>query len=149
MAFRKFDTHENLPEQQREGEATAKRKRVAPEIEQSAESAQQDQKTALPLEWRKLAPFIEAQRSQKPTEAYLSSFWSRLRPRLRRAIRRDELVREYLRDTFWRRWALRTATAALLLALAYSWNIQRSQMDQMRSQMNQMQQQIQTLKGGK
>ena len=148
MKFKLFEPHKNAPvEQQRESEEKIKRTRVAPEVEPTTQESTH-QKSSIPLEWRTLAPLIEAHQSRKPTEEYLNSFWNRLRPRLKRAIQQHELVQQYLRETFWRRWTLRAATAAILLALAISWNIQRHQIDQLQTQIQQLQQQIQPSKAG-
>lgn len=110
--------HLKRPQQQEttKTEKTTRPKLAAPEV---GSPGQETKKASLPLEWKSLAPFIEAQRARRPDPGYTARFWRRIRPLIERRIHQQELVQEYLRETFWRRWGLRTAAAVMFLALLF------------------------------
>jgi anti-sigma-K factor RskA len=143
MRFRQFEPHKSrLAGEQNAEISQEQRKRALPELQ---EGKADEKKRAIPLEWRTLAPFIETYRSQRLTHGYSGEFWRRLLPRLRRAIRQDELVREYLRRTFWRRWALRAVAASALLALAFSLCAERERSRLLRNRIDALEKQIQAM----
>ena len=135
MRFRKIETEKGKGQ-------------LAEQQELSSGGKQQKERGALPLEWRELAPFIEAHRAVRPTEHYLERFWHRFLPRLNLAIRKDELVREYLRETFWPRWMLRAAAALVVGALAFGWLAAREENRQLHSRLSQLEREIQVMKAG-
>jgi hypothetical protein len=141
MVAERFETDQQNKEQQSRASAEEKRRRALPEVG-SAEAEAQGKKPSLPVEWRTLTPLIEAHRSRRPTAEYLDTFWSRLRPRILRIIRQDQLVREYLRRTFWKRWIIRAAAVLALAALALSWNAERRKGERMNQRLTQLEQQL-------
>jgi hypothetical protein len=112
MRFLKLRTETKTTQSQ---EQAQQRKRAAPEVGQAEEGQQH---TSIPLEWKPLARFIEAERQVHPAKEYGANFWQRLRPRLERELRRNELVREYMSMTRVRRWVVRMAAAAAIIGMA-------------------------------
>ena len=150
MRFKRLDTHEH-----ENGKSTSSEKKIETEsksslieLGESSEEAKKGEKPALPIEWKSLAPFIETERSRKPSREYLEGFWGRLLPRLKRAIKNDLAVREYLRQTFWSRWAMRAAATATILSLLVLTQIQRSDMQTMREHLNNLENQIRSGQAG-
>ena len=152
MRFRNIERRESEQEsasaQDHREEKSVRRKRAAPEMQEGATTHETSAGPALPLEWRKLGPFIEAERAVEPTEEYLEGFWGRLLPRLRAAIRQDEAVRAYLRGTFWRRWALRATATAAILALLFVVQSLRQDIRYLQGTVADLQQQIERLEAG-
>ena len=142
MRFRRIETEKGKLAQD-QGE-----KETAQLAEQKEHPCREKQRGTLPLEWRELAPFIEAHRAVRPTEHYLDGFWRRFFPRLNLAIRKDELVREYLRETFWPRWMLRAAAALVVGALAFGWIAAREENQRLQSRLTQLERDIQVMKAG-
>ena len=152
MRFRKIERSEGdrkspATEQQQE-ENSLRRRRTAPETQESESLQEANAGPALPLEWRKLGAFIEAERAVEPTEEYLDGFWARLLPRLRAAIRQDAAVRAYLRRTFWRRWALRATATAAIFALLVVVQSLRQDIRYLQSTVTDLQRKIELLEAG-
>ena len=139
MRFKRLDTHKREKEKSRslsdEEQSASESKGALLEIGESSAKGSQSAKGSLPLEWKSLAPFIETERSRQPSREYLEGFWGRLLPRLKVAIRHDAAVREYLRRTFWPRWAMRAAAAATILSLLVLLQTQRAELQTMRDRM--------------
>jgi hypothetical protein len=142
MRFRKIETEKGKLAQD-QGE-----KETAQLAEQKEHPCREKQRGSLPLEWKELEPFIEAHRTVRPAEHYLERFWHRFLPRLNLAIRKDELVREYLRETFWPRWMLRAAAALVIGALAFGWIAGREENQRLQSRLTQLEREIQVMKAG-
>ena len=149
MRFRHFEGRKDATETQHgEEQSLAQRKRAAPEVGLSQDEEQSHSKPGLPLEWRTLATFIEGFSSRQPSRDYLTGFWGRLRPRLARAMRHDEIVREYLARTFWRRWTMRAAAAAAVVALLFVLQSQRRRIGDLQTRMAGLERDITVLKAG-
>ena len=142
MRFRKIETEKGKLAQD-QGE-----KETVQLAEQKEHPCREKQRGTLPLEWRELAPFIEAHRAVRPTEHYLDGFWRRFFPRLKLAIRKDKLVREYLRETFWPRWMLRAAAVLVVGALAFGWVAAREENQRLQFRLSQLEREIQVMKAG-
>lgn len=119
MRFQKIETHKPV---EKETQTSAEQKTRETESAGRGVGLQvrrDPREAGIPLEWQRLTPFIEAHRARQPSEQYLQGFWGRLLPRLKRTLRQNELVREYLRQTFWPRWIMRAAATALIAAMAF------------------------------
>ena len=146
MRFRNIETEKvKLAQDQSQSQAE---KRATQQEQRQEHPSRETQRGSLPLEWKELAPFIEAHRAVRPSGHYLDRFWHRFLPRLNLAIRKDELVREYLRETFWPRWMLRAAAALVVGALAFGWIAAREENRQLHSRLSQLEREIQVMKAG-
>ncbi|NQU44591.1 hypothetical protein HQ520_14975 [bacterium] len=114
----------------------------AEQEEEAERLSHRPSKSSLPIEWKHLSRFVESERSVTVSRTYLAGFWERFWPRLHRAIRQEELVREYLRETFWRRWALRAVAIAILVALALGMYLLHEDNQRLKRQMDQLEQTV-------
>jgi hypothetical protein len=71
---------------------------------------------SLPLEWEPLRAFFEAEKAALPRQDH-EAFVQRLRPRIEQEQISQQVIRDYRRQTFWSRWALRVTAAAALVGL--------------------------------
>jgi hypothetical protein len=142
MRFKKIETEKGELAQGQTDKATTQLG------ERKEHPCRDKERGTLPLEWRELERFVEAHRAVRPSESYLTRFWHRFLPRLRVAIRKDELVREYLRETFWQRWIVRTAAAAAIALCAFGWIVARQENLRLQSHLTQLERDFQTLKAG-
>ncbi|MBN1865885.1 hypothetical protein JW916_01210 [Candidatus Sumerlaeota bacterium] len=150
MRFRNFHPHSGRSEEQREERALKSESRVsraAAEVENRA-AREAAPKGSIPIEWRPLSRFIEAGRNVQPPEEYTRSFWSRLLPRLKQVARRDEMVREYLRETFWWRWSLRAAAALVAVAMLYGLFSLHAKNRDLSGQIARLEKEVQVLQAG-
>ena len=148
MRFRKIETEKGKLAQDQSGSQSQAEKSATQQEQRQEHPCLEREHGTLPLEWRELAPFVEAHRAVRPTERYLERFWHRFLPRLNRAIRKDEMVREYLRETFWPRWLLRAAAAAVVAVLAYGWVSAFQENQRLNSRLTQLERDIQATKAG-
>jgi hypothetical protein len=148
MRFRKIETQKGNAAQSSALSREQAEKGKVELAEQKEHPCREKPRGSLPLEWKELAPFIEAHRTVRPTEHYLDGFWRRFFPRLNLAIRKDELVREYLRETFWPRWMLRAAAVLVVGVLAFGWVAAREENQRLQSRLSQLERDIQVMKAG-
>ena len=150
MRFRDFHPHKTHVEQKSEVETqTQRRSRATVETQEKPVEQKTQQRSGIPLEWQRLAHFIEASRSIEPAKGYIESFWKRLLPRVNRLARQNELVREYLRETFWRRLSIRIAIAATMATMLYGIYSLSAQNRDLQHRLDKMQKEIQAIPTGK
>jgi hypothetical protein len=150
MRFKRLDTHEHEVEKSAltKEKAEVETKPSLIELGSESKEEQEEQKASVPAEWKSLATFIETERARQPTPEYLEGFWGRLLPRLKKVLKNEEAVREYLRRTFWSRWSLRLAVAATILFLLLYMQIQKDDMRALNQHLNQLEQQMRTTQPG-